>query len=289
MSITRRGLLASAAVAWPLAGLRAQTQTAGDSTLRLGMLTDLSGPYRDDDGPTSVVCAQQAIAEAVAADPSLSVSLVVADHQQKPDVGVGIVREWIDRQGVDVIVGVGNSPVAFACYTIVQDKDKIQLNTAAASSDLTGKNCSPNLIHWTFDTWELANSTARSVVGTGPARKKWFFIVADYAFGHILHEEAAKVVTAMGGTVTGAVVYPFPGVGFLVLSGAGAGQRRHRRRPRQWRGGRHQLRQAGEGIRPGPLRRQHGCAGLLPAGHHVGGPADRAGPAADRGVLLGPE
>ncbi len=193
-----------------MSGLRAQSSPATDNTLRLGLLTDLSGPYRDDDGPTSVVCAQQAIAEAVAADPSLSVTLLVADHQQKPDIGVGVAREWFDRQNVDVLLGVGNSAVAFACNSLVQDKDKIQLNTAAASSDLTGKFCNPNLIHWTFDTWCLAHSTATAIMRNKPQQQKWFFIVADYTFGHVLHEKAAKVVTAMGGQVVGATVYPFP-------------------------------------------------------------------------------
>lgn len=209
MTITRRGLLGSVAAAGPIAGLRAQTAPSRDGMIRMGILTDLSGPYKDDDGPTSVVCAQQAIAEAIEADPSLSVSLLVADHQQKPDVGVSIVREWIDRQGVDVVVGVGNSPVAFACNTVIQERDKVHLNTAAVSSDLTGKYCSPNLVHWTMDTWCLAHSTAKSLTGAGS--KKWFFIVADYAFGHVLHTEAARVVAESGGTVTGSVTYPFPG------------------------------------------------------------------------------
>lgn len=193
-----------------MSGLRAQGSAATDKTLRLGMLTDLSGPYRDNDGPTSVICARQAIAEAVAADPTLSVSLLVADHQQKPDVGVSIAREWLDRQSVDVLLGVGNSAVAFACNSLVMDKDKIQLNTAAASQDLTGKACNANLIHWTFDTWCLAHSTAASIMRDKPEQQKWFFIVADYTFGHVLHEEAARVVTSMGGKVVGAAVYPFP-------------------------------------------------------------------------------
>ena len=197
-------------MSWPLSGLRAQGSAAPDKTLRLGLLTDLSGPYRDDDGPTSVVCAKQAIAEAMAADPSLSVTLLVADHQQKPDIGVSVAREWFDRQNVDVLLGVGNSAVAFACNALVQDKDKIQLNTAAASSDLTGKFCNANLIHWTFDTWCLAHSTATAIMRNKPHEQRWFFIVADYTFGHVLHEEAAKVVTAMGGQVVGVVVYPFP-------------------------------------------------------------------------------
>jgi branched-chain amino acid transport system substrate-binding protein len=190
--------------------LHAQGSAAPDKTLRLGLLTDLSGPYRDDDGPTSVVCAKQAIAEAVAADPSLSVTMLVADHQQKPDIGVGIAREWFDRQNVDVLLGVGNSAVAIACNALVQGKDKIQLNTAAASSDLTGQFCNANLIHWTFDTWCLAHTTATAIMRNKPQQQKWFFIVADYTFGHVLHEEAAKVVKAMGGQVVGATVYPFP-------------------------------------------------------------------------------
>ncbi|MGI4795076.1 MAG: ABC transporter substrate-binding protein, partial [Janthinobacterium lividum] len=210
MAITRRALIATAAASWPIAGLHAQNSARSDKTLRLGILTDLSGPYRDDDGPTSVICAQQAIREAVAADPSLSVTLLVADHQQKPDVGVTVAREWFDRQNVDVLLGVGNSAVAFACNQLVQDRDKIQLNTAAASSDLTGKFCNANLIHWTFDTWCLAHSTATAIMRDKPQQQKWFFIVADYTFGHVLHEEAAKVVVAKGGKVVGAVVYPFP-------------------------------------------------------------------------------
>ena len=144
-----------------------------------------------------------------AASPSLAVELLTADHQQKPDVGASVVREWFDRAGVDAVVGVNNSAIAFAVNCVVEDKDKVHLNTGAVSADLTGPACSRNLVHWTYDTWEMAHSTGGAMVGAGG--DTWFFITADYAFGHALQRDASQFVVAAGGKVLGAAQYPFPG------------------------------------------------------------------------------
>ena len=204
MRVTRRALLAGAAsVSWGRA--RAQQTEA----IRIGLLTDLSGSTRDTSGPTSVACVRQAIDEMRAASPSLAVELLTADHQQKPDVGASVVREWFDRAGVDAVVGVNNSAIAFAVNRVVEDKDKVHLNTGAVSADLTGPACSRNLVHWTYDTWEMAHSTGGAMVGAGG--DTWFFITADYAFGHALQRDASQFVVAAGGKVLGAAQYPFPG------------------------------------------------------------------------------
>jgi branched-chain amino acid transport system substrate-binding protein len=192
------------AVPWGCA--RAQKAAA---TIRIGLLTDLSGSTKDTSGPVSVACVRQALDEARAAAPGLDVELLTADHQQKPDVGTAIVRAWFDRDGVDAVVGVNNSAIALPVNRIVEDKDRVHLNTGAVSADLTGPACSRNLVHWTYDTWEMAHSTGGAVVREGG--DTWFFITADYAFGHALQRDTSQFVAAAGGKVLGAALYPFPG------------------------------------------------------------------------------
>lgn len=167
----------------------------------------MSGIYRDVSGPTTVACAQQAAAEFMESNPSIKVEILVADHQNKADVGLGIIRKWFDQDGVDVIENVGNSSIALGAKYLIEDKNKVALVTTAGSSDLTGKSCSANLVHWSWDSWCLAHSTATSLVRTGGS--KWFFLTADYAFGHAAEADAAKFVKAAGGTVLGSVRYPF--------------------------------------------------------------------------------
>ena len=204
MNITRRGFV-GAGLAATLAPRLARAQS--DNTIRIGVITDMSGIYRDVSGPTTVACAQQAAAEFMAANPSIKVEILVADHQNKADVGLAIIRKWFDQDGVDVIENVGNSSIALGAKYLIEDKNKVALITTAGSSDLTGKSCSANLVHWSWDSWCLAHSTATSLVRTGGS--KWFFITADYAFGHAAEADAAKFVKAAGGTVLGSVRYPF--------------------------------------------------------------------------------
>ncbi len=150
--------------------------------------------------------------ETTAAAKGLKVEIVGADHQNKPDVGSNIVRTWIDVDKVDVIVDVPTSSVALAVSEIVKDKNKVFLVSGAAASDLTGPKCTPNTIHWTYDTWALANGTGKAIVKTGG--DTWFFLTADYAFGHALERDTAAVVEKSGGKVLGKVRHPFPGTDF---------------------------------------------------------------------------
>lgn len=207
MKLDRRmfigGGLASAGLVWSVGHSRAQEA----STVRIGHITDMAGVYRDVEGPTSVACAQQAIDEFVSQNPDLKVELLVADHQNKADIGLGIIRRWFDESGVDVITNVGNSSVALGARTLVEDKNKVSLVTSAGSSDLTGKSCSANVLHWSWDSWCLAHSTATSLVKTGG--DKWFFVTADYAFGHAAQADATKFVEIAGGKVLGSVRYPY--------------------------------------------------------------------------------
>jgi branched-chain amino acid transport system substrate-binding protein len=177
------------------------------NTIRIGVITDMSGIYRDVSGPTTVACAQLAADEFMAANADIKVELVVADHQNKPDVGLAIIRRWFDEGGVDVIENVGNSSIALGARGVIEERKKAALITTAGSSDLTGKACSANQVHWAWDSWCLAHSTATSLVKTGGQR--WFFITADYAFGHAAQADATKFVEAAGGKVLGSVKYPY--------------------------------------------------------------------------------
>jgi branched-chain amino acid transport system substrate-binding protein len=174
--------------------------------VKIGVLTDMSSLYADDTGPGSVAAAQLAIADFNPAAHGLKVDLVKADHQNKPDIGASIARQWYDVDHVDMIVDVPNSAVALAVSDVTREKNKAFLVSGAAISDLTGPKCSPNTIHWTYDTWMLANGTGKSVVKTGG--KTWFFITADYAFGHALQRDTSTVVEANGGKVLGSVNVP---------------------------------------------------------------------------------
>ena len=203
MTITRRGFSATAAAAalLPRAG-RAQASPV----LRIGVLNDESGPYRDDGGPTSAICVRQAVAEFAAQ--GFTVDVRVADHQNKPDVGAGIARQWFDQDGVDAIVDVPTSSVALAVASVCKEKNKVMLNNGAASTDLTGAQCSPNTVHWTYDTYMLARSTGGAMVRAGG--DTWFFITADYVFGQQLQRDTTHFVEAAGGKVLGSIKYPFP-------------------------------------------------------------------------------
>ncbi len=195
-----------------LAALMASPAFAQQIALKLGVLNDRSGLYADLTGEGSVVAAKLAVEDFKAAEKGIKVEIVSADHQNKPDVGSNIARQWYDQDGVDAILDVPTSSVALAINQITKDKNKIMLNSGAAASDLTGKACTPNTIHWTYDTYALAQGTGGAMVKAGG--DSWFFLTADYAFGHALERDTAAIVTKNGGKVLGAVRTPFPGTDF---------------------------------------------------------------------------
>ncbi|WP_458098222.1 ABC transporter substrate-binding protein [Roseomonas sp. WA12] len=205
MIATRRHLVCGAA-AGALAAKVGRAQ--GLTPIRLGILGDFSGPYRHLSGPVNVTCVRQAVLEAGLAERGIPVEVVQADHQQRPDIGLSIVREWFDRGAVDVVLEVNNSAVALALNRLCQDKDRIHLNTGAATSELTGTHCGPNTIHWVFDTYMAARSSGRATARAGGTR--FFFITADMAFGHQMERDLAIFIAEEGGRLLGKVRYPFP-------------------------------------------------------------------------------
>ncbi|NOG73486.1 ABC transporter substrate-binding protein [Roseicella sp. DB1501] len=207
MMRTRRGLLAMGS-ALTLAAGRATAQGAGGPALRLGILGDLSGPYRDLSGLGTLACVRQAIADLAQAGTPLQVEVLHADHQHKADIGAGIARQWYDREGVDAILEVNNSAIALAVADLAREKDKVFLATGPATADLHGPRCSPNHVHWTYDTWMLAHGAGTAAVKAGG--DTWYFLTADYAFGHALQRDTARAVEAAGGKVLGQARYPFP-------------------------------------------------------------------------------
>ena len=204
MSLSRRALLGTAAAASAVPLVRARAQ--GRPSIKLGVLTDLSGTYRDNTGPTSVAAAQLAIEE-MKSHLSFDVELISADHQNKPDIAASIARQWFD-QGVDGIIDVPTSSVALAVGQVAKEKDKMMLNASATVAALTDAQCSPNTIVWSFDTYENAHSTGGALMAAG--NKSWFFITANYAFGQSLSDLTKEVVLKGGGEVKGDLRYPFP-------------------------------------------------------------------------------
>ena len=205
MQVSRRNILAGAAAtgALPLSLARAQAA----NTVRIGVMTDMSGMYRDNTGPTSVAAAREAAAE-FGASHGFRVEIIEADHQNRPDVGVNLARQWYD-QGVDLIIDVPTSSVGLAVSGVAREKNKAYINVGSATADLTGTQCSPNTIHWAYDTFMLARSTGGATVRAGG--DTWFFITADYAFGHALERDTANFVRSAGGRILGQVRTPFPG------------------------------------------------------------------------------
>lgn len=195
-----------------LGALLASPALAQQISVKAGVLNDRSGLYADLSGEGSVVAARMAVEDFKAAEKGIKVEIISADHQNKPDVGSTIARQWYDQDGVDIILDVPTSSVALAVNQITKEKNKIHINSGAATSDLTGKACSPNTIHWTYDTYALAQGTGGAMVKAGG--DSWFFLTADYAFGHALERDTAAIVTKNGGKVLGAVRTPFPGTDF---------------------------------------------------------------------------
>ncbi len=203
MDLTRRTLVAAGAAAAALP-LRARAQ--GRPVITIGVLNDQSGPYRDATGIGSVLCAQTAAKEFNSA--GFDVKVISADHQNKPDIGAAIVRQWFDRDGVDMVLDVPTSSVALAVNQIAKEKNKLYLNTGAGTGDLTGEQCTPVTIHWGYDTYMLAKSTATQLTKLGGS--KWYMVTADYVFGQQLARDAIRFAKEAGATVVGESRYPFP-------------------------------------------------------------------------------
>src|SRR6202042_19385 len=199
MTISRRILLGTATTAAAMSPVRARSQ--GAPTIKIGVLNDMSGPYMNTGGPTSIICAKQALEDFGVSGKGLNVEVINADHQNKPDLAVSIARQWFDRDGVDMVLDVPTSSVALAVQAVAREKNKVFLCSSAATSDLTGNACSPNFVHWTYDTYMLAKSTGGAMVKAGG--DSWFFLTADYAFGKQLQSDTSALVTAQGGKVMG--------------------------------------------------------------------------------------
>jgi branched-chain amino acid transport system substrate-binding protein len=204
MNLNRRAVLRGGAIAAATPRLRARAQPR--PVIRIGVMNDQSGPYRDVNGPTGVICTQQAVQEFAAG--SFDVEVLSADHQNKPDVAVSLAREWFDQRGVDIVIDIAATSCALALASIVKEKNKIMIATSTASSDVTGKACTPNSIHWTFDTYMEAKSTGGAMVKAGG--DTWYFITPNYAFGEATQRDTTRFVEAAGGKVLGAQIYPFP-------------------------------------------------------------------------------
>ncbi|GGC39914.1 ABC transporter permease [Siccirubricoccus deserti] len=205
---TRRSLLTATAAA-PLATAVAPRCARGQRpTIRIGVLTDVSGPYSDNTGQGSAVAARLAIEDFTRDNPGIRAEVQIIDFQNRAEVGLNAARGWYDREDVDVILDVPNSAIALAVANLAREKNKVAIFTGAASSDLTGRACGPNHLHWVYDTWSQAHATATALVAEGG--DSWFFITADYAFGHSTERDAATFVRAAGGKVLGAARYPFP-------------------------------------------------------------------------------
>jgi branched-chain amino acid transport system substrate-binding protein len=211
--MTLKPTVLKTAIAGALA-LLAGTASAqfSDGVIKIGVMNDMSGLYADITGQGSVWAARKAVEDFGAAAKGMKVEILAADHQNKPDIGSNIARQWIDVDKVDAIADVPTSSVGLAVNQIIREKNKVHLNVGSATSDMTNKACSPNTVHWAYDTYMLSKGTGQALVKTGG--DTWFFLTADYAFGHALERDTEAVVTAAGGKVLGKVRHPFPGQDF---------------------------------------------------------------------------
>ncbi|WP_208111502.1 ABC transporter substrate-binding protein [Enterovirga rhinocerotis] len=202
MTMKRKTLTAAVAVTALLAGGSAFAQVP----VKLGVLNDMSGLYADISGPGSVVAARLAVEDFKPESKGIKVEIVSADHQNKPDVGSTIARKWYDQDGVDVILDVTTSSVALAVSDVTKEKNKIFMISGGGTSDLTGAKCTANNVHWTYDTWALANGTGSAVTKAGG--DSWFMLTADYAFGAALDRDTSEAVKKAGGKIVGSVKHP---------------------------------------------------------------------------------
>jgi len=202
---TTRARRSAAIIALACAGLAAPA-FAQDKTIKIGVLNDMSSLYADIGGPGSTAAAKLAVADFAKSNPNVKVELVSADHQNKVDIGIAITRRWLERESVDMIIDVPNSAIALGVNTLARDLNKVFIASGAGTADLTGKACSPNTVHWTYDTWELGHSIAKAVFARGG--NSWYFITADYTFGKDLEASASEEVTRLGGKVLGSARVP---------------------------------------------------------------------------------
>ena len=186
--------------------IMATTAAWAETPVKVGVLADMSGLYSDIGGQGAVDAVRMAIEDFKPAANGLKVDIISADTQNKPDIATGLARKWFDTEDVDVLVDLPTSAISLAVGSLVKEKNKVALFTASASSDLSGKACTPNTVHWTYDTWALSHGTGAAITKNGG--KSWFFMVADYAFGQALERDASSVVKANGGTVLGSVRHP---------------------------------------------------------------------------------
>lgn len=187
-------------------GAFALPAVAGDIEVKIGVLADMSGLYSDIGGQGALIAAQMAVEDFKPAEKGMKVDVLSADSQNKPDVAVAIARKWFDTDGVDMVVDLPTSAISLAMGPLVTEKNKVALFTASASSDLTGKGCTPNGVHWTYDTWALSHGTGSAITKNGG--KTWYFMTADYAFGQAMERDASAVVVENGGKVLGSVRHP---------------------------------------------------------------------------------
>ncbi len=209
IATTRRTLLTAAAAGLALPGVAFPGRArAEDDTVVIGVMNDMTGPLSSDGGMGSAVCVAQAVKD-LGQRLGFKVKILTADHQNKPDVGAAIARQWYDQAGVDMIIDVPISSISFGIATLAREKNKVFITSGSGSTDLTGKQCTPNTIQWTYDTYMLAKSVGTQVVKTGG--DKWYFLTADYVFGHQLERDTAQFVQQAGGKVLGSAAFPYPG------------------------------------------------------------------------------
>jgi branched-chain amino acid transport system substrate-binding protein len=202
-AILQGGLAVGAAATLP------RRAHAADKPIRIGVLTDMTGAYAANTGPGSVLGAQMAVEDFMQSHPGIKAEVVQADLQLKPDVALAIAADWYDNKGIHVVTDVPLSSAAFAIGDLAKQKDKVAIFTGGASADITGAKCGPNHLHWVYDTWSMPHGVVDAAVKEGA--NTWFFITADYAFGHSLQKDAASFVTGAGGKVLGQALAPFPG------------------------------------------------------------------------------
>src|SRR5271165_5217677 len=202
--------------------LNVRCASAAEGTVKIGVLTDMSGVAVDDMGPGSVLAARMAAEDAGGSVAGMKIEIVFADHQQKPDVGATIVRRWFDQENVDAVADVPNSSVALAINQIARTDNKVLLPSSSQSLELTGAQCSPNTVRWTIDTWATSHSLPAALM-KGGSDKNWFFVHIDNAYGRDLTRNATEAVTTLGGKVVGVVAHP-PGItdfsSFVVQAGS---------------------------------------------------------------------
>jgi branched-chain amino acid transport system substrate-binding protein len=282
-SISRRAVLRAGTAAGVAAALPRRVRAAG-RPIRIGVLTDTTGAYAANTGLGSVLGAQMAVEDFMRANASIKAEIVQADLQLKPDVAVSIARDWFDNQDVDVVTDVPLSSAAFAIGDLAKQKDKLAIFTGGASADITGPKCGPNHLHWVYDTWSMPHGVVDAAVHEGA--DSWFFITADYAFGHSLQKDAASFVTAANGKVLGQALAPFPGTtdfsSFLVQARASGAKAIGLAN-----GGTDTVNCIKQAAEFGIMKGGQKVAGLILLIHDVHGVG--AGRVADRAVLLEPE